>query len=161
MFFHSFVCTLEGRAAHTVRLEVRMMKPITRSQFLRVVLTRRLPNVDVPDQVPGDLCSYGRFGYTASGEFFLTAERTSHPMDTREGGYYGLSRDFKTLYLSPRGASINFGEFANDGTIRKVCQKLGLKDLYRHFKIQERTAAAGGGTRARRMSDAVSFSVGA
>jgi len=127
-----------------------------RAPYLRVVFSRRLPNVDVPEQVPGDLRQYGRFGYTNNGEFFMASERTSHPMDTREAGYFGLSRDSKTLFLSPRGASLDFESFATDSLIRRVSEKLGLRNMYRHFKVQDRDGSVAR-VPGRRASDSAQF----
>ncbi len=124
--------------------------------FLRVVLSRRLPRSDAPREIPDDLCSYGRFGYSKDGDFVVSGGRTLHPVAMRNGGYFGLGRDYRTLFLSPVEG---LDSSVSDSTIRRISAELGLKDIYRYFKVQERTENVPG-LMARRRTDGVGFAPG-
>ena len=104
--------------------------------FLRVCLTRRLPDIHHESQVPADLVEYGRFGVTDRETQFVSPVQSSHPSNTKFGGYYAIGRN-GFLYLSPRGASLHFGDDSEllDAMIRLVAEKTGLKRRYRKFKI--------------------------
>lgn len=72
---------------------------------------KTLPDIHNYRQLPNEYNSYGRFGITTRDSFFVLPIHSSHPANTKIGGYWAYSESNDTLYLSPRGASIGFIDF--------------------------------------------------
>jgi len=69
-----------------------------------------LPDVHDYKHLSPDIIEYGRFGYTTNDSFFVSDIRSSHPYNTKIGGYYAMTKDNKLL-LSPRGSFYGFKDF--------------------------------------------------
>lgn len=58
--------------------------------------------------------SYGRFGITCSGSFFVLPIQKSHPENTLIGGFWAANRVKEILYLYPVKSAPDFEIFVND-----------------------------------------------
>ena len=92
---------------------------------------RRLPDINKFQHLPAVYASYGRFGITTSGHFYVLMIQSSHPENTRIGGYWASSADKKVLYLSARGAVLGFEEFVTEIVakewITQIAQAAGVR----------------------------------
>lgn len=103
-----------------------------KSEYLIVDITRRLPDINRANQMPDDLSEYGRFGITTSGSFFVLGIQSSHPSNTKTGGYYAVSKEGNILILSPRGVAADWEHFVTNRVIRRLCKELRLKRRFKH-----------------------------
>lgn len=58
--------------------------------------------------------SYGRFGITSTGRFYVLPIEISHPRNTLIGGYWAANKVKEILYLYPREALPEFEIFIQD-----------------------------------------------
>ena len=108
-----------------------------KSEHLVVDITRRLPDINRESQMPDDLSEYGRFGITTSGAFFVSGIQSSHPSNTKTGGYFAISSDGNTLILSSRGVAADWAHFVTDEMIRTLCKELQLNRRFKHYKTAD------------------------
>ncbi len=92
---------------------------------------RRLPDINKFEHLPAEYEGYGRFGITKTGLFYVLQIQSSHPGNTRLGGYWATNITRDTLYLSARGSSLGFEEFVQEvienGWIKEIAKAAGIK----------------------------------
>jgi hypothetical protein len=98
-------------------------------KYINIEITR-LPDITSYKHLDAEFDDYGRFGITNAGAFYVQPIQSSHLPNTKDGGYWAVKRDTKTLFLSPRGCTMGFEEFVKDIIdnllIKKIYRKAGL-----------------------------------
>ncbi len=103
------------------------------NKVLTVELSVRLPDINSYRNLPAEYEDYGRFAVLNSGNLWNGPIASSHPGTTYEGFYWARCKD--TLFLSPRGSTMNWPGIMTDDLIRRLIRKLNLHRRYRNFQI--------------------------
>ena len=78
------------------------------------IMIIRQPDISSYLYLDEEYGSYGRFGLTNSGTFYVLPLDSSHPENTLIGGFWAVNRVKEILYLYPREAAPDFEIFIKD-----------------------------------------------
>ncbi len=80
---------------------------------MKIMIVRQ-PDIDSYLYLSEEYGSYGRFGITETGSFYILPFQFSHPGNTLIGGFWAANKVKDILYLYPRGAVLDFAIFVQD-----------------------------------------------
>lgn len=78
------------------------------------IMIIRQPDINSFLYLSDDYGSYGRFGLTKSGGFYVLPENSSNPDNTLIGGFWAADKVKEILYLYPGGPVSEFEIFVQD-----------------------------------------------
>lgn len=78
------------------------------------IMIIRQPDINSFLYLSDDYGSYGRFGLTKTGSFYVLPEESSTPENTLIGGFWAANKVKEILYLYPGGPVSEFEIFVND-----------------------------------------------
>jgi len=95
------------------------------------IMIIREPDINSYLYLSDEYGSYGRFGLTKSGAFFVLPINLSHPENTLIGGFWAANKVKDILYLYPKDASSEFEFFVHDiiesRKIKYITEAAGLE----------------------------------
>jgi hypothetical protein len=97
------------------------------------VMIIRQPDIDSYLYLSDEFGSYGRFGITHTGSFYVLPFQDSNPPNTLIGGFWAANKVKDILYLYPKGASLDF--------------EIMVREIIETRQITEIAEAAGIGTK--------------
>lgn len=96
------------------------------------IMIIRHPDINSFLYLSDDYGSYGRFGITKSGRFYVLPEESSNPDNTLIGGFWAANKVKEILYLYPGGPVSEFEIFVHDmiesKQINDIVDAAGLSD---------------------------------
>lgn len=78
------------------------------------IMIIRQPDINSYLYLSDEYGSYGIFGITESGSFYVLPINSSHPGNTLIGGYWAANKVKEILYLYPGGEPVDFEIFVKD-----------------------------------------------
>ena len=94
----------------------------------------RLPDINKHEQLATEFDDYGRFAIRHNDMLWFGTLQSSHPQDTQEGFYWALNYKIDTLFISPRGATLNWRKYITSEIISWLLEKLHLNKRYKYIK---------------------------
>lgn len=110
-----------------MREEGKLKNMTMQRKQIKINLSRRLPDLNSHSRLPADYADYGRLAICRDGSIVASGIASSHPRNTLHGFYWALSRDKGTLYLSPRGAAIDWERHLTDQVLGELMNRLGIR----------------------------------
>ena len=78
------------------------------------IMIIRQPDINSYLYLSDEYGSYGRFGITSTGRFFVLPENSTHPENTLINGFWAANKVKEILYLYPGSAVPDFEIFVKD-----------------------------------------------
>ncbi len=98
------------------------------------VMIIRQPDIDSYLYLTDEFGSYGRFGITNTGSFYVLPFQFSHPCNTLIGGFWAANKVKDILYLYPRGEALEFEimvrEIIETKQIGEIVEAAGLQTMH-------------------------------
>lgn len=97
------------------------------------IMIIRQPDINSYLYLSDSYGSYGKFGITGTGNFYVLPIESTHPGNTLIGGFWAANRVKEILYLYPNGSILDFEIFVTDiiesKQINDIAAAAGLSSL--------------------------------